>query len=103
MSLEARKARRQQLRDEWLQANGPCQYCGTWDDLEVDHVDPAQKSFGITFDEGAAKREKELAKCQALCHDCHLEKTAKERHRSMCPRVICSKVTTSSHRHRRSG
>ena len=35
------KTRVQQRRQEWLSDNGPCVSCGTWDNLEIDHIDPS--------------------------------------------------------------
>ena len=65
-------------RDEWIAENGPCQRCGSTEDLEVDHVDPATKSMNPTAIWGKSKlvRMRELAKCQVLCKRCHGEKTA---------------------------
>jgi hypothetical protein len=68
------RERARRRKDEWLAANGPCRRCGTWDDLEVDHVDPKTKSFSVTFTEGKARLEAELAKCQVLCVPCHIQK-----------------------------
>ena len=58
---------------------GKCVVCGTCDNLEFDHIDPATKSFNIsrffgTWNEMVA----ELSKCQLLCHTHHLEKTSSE-------------------------
>src|SRR2546429_2497809 len=64
-----------QRRLEWLAANGPCVKCGSWNDLEVDHVDPAKKVSHRVWSWAEPRRLAELAKCQVLCHDCHGEKT----------------------------
>lgn len=60
---------------------GSCNQCGSVKHLEIDHVDPKNKSFSI----GRLWAEKrlgqafvELKKCQLLCHDCHMTKTAIE-------------------------
>lgn len=63
-------------RREWLDENGPCVDCGSWEELEVDHVDPATKTTHAVWSWSAARREAELAKCVVRCHDCHAAKTA---------------------------
>lgn len=60
----------------WLAENGPCANCGSTEDLEVDHVDPAQKVSHRVWSWSEARRQGELAKCQALCRTCHHRKTA---------------------------
>ena len=66
------------LRQEWLIANGPCT-CGSWESLEVHHVDPATKVSHRIWSWSKEKREEELKKCMVLCHDCHLEETTARR------------------------
>lgn len=66
-------------RKEWFEKNGPCAKCGSWNDLELDHIDPALKISHSIWSWSENRRNAELAKCQALCHDCHLAKTAKQR------------------------
>lgn len=63
------------VRRAWLEANGPCVQCGSWDGLQVDHIDPAQKETHRIWSLAKPKREEELAKCQVLCAACHKEKT----------------------------
>ena len=65
----------QQRRLAWLAENGPCADCGTWDDLEIDHRDPAQKISHRIWAWARTRREAELAKCQVLCYRCHQIKT----------------------------
>lgn len=65
-------------RAEWFQANGPCFDCGTWEDLELDHIDPALKVSHRIWSWAKERREAELAKCVARCRSCHLKKTIKE-------------------------
>lgn len=67
-------------RAAWFAANGPCAQCGSWERLELDHVDPATKVHHVIWSWSDARREAELAKCQILCVDCHDEKTAGEWH-----------------------
>lgn len=72
----------QQMRDlraEWLHKNGPCRQCFSWDRLEVDHVDRTTKVGHKVWSWTPERRAAELAKCQVLCHDCHLKKTILER------------------------
>lgn len=54
-----------------------CVWCGSADDLQFDHIDPAQKSFDISNNMTASNPavQAEIAKCQLLCRDCHIEKT----------------------------
>lgn len=59
---------------------GECVECGRKDDLQVDHIDPQQKSFNIsrnvTLSNPAVRAE--LDKCQLLCRPHHEAKTADE-------------------------
>lgn len=67
-------------RDEWIKENGPCQVCGTWDDLQVDHKDHTQKKINPARLWSLARnnpvRITELKKCQVLCGSCHRDKTS---------------------------
>lgn len=63
-------------RDNWLLNNGPCNTCGTWDNLELHHVikkDPSlSKGVGnAIFSMQKDKRDIELDKCIVLCKECH--------------------------------
>lgn len=60
-----------------LQLGGKCVNCGSVDDLEFDHKDSSEKKFYISRMSSCseAKWQEELAKCQLLCHDCHMKKT----------------------------
>ena len=62
-------------RADWLKANGPCVQCGSLNDLEVDHIDPATKIHHGVWSWREDRRIAELAKCQVLCSKCHLKKT----------------------------
>lgn len=69
-------------RNEAIQTlGGCCKWCGSKDSLELDHIDPAQKSFyiGRLWSCSREKFEAELSKCQLLCSDCHHVKTVRER------------------------
>jgi hypothetical protein len=57
---------------------GKCARCPSLDRLEIDHIDPKQKSFNISrvlAGGSATKLAAELAKCQLLCTACHAKKT----------------------------
>lgn len=56
-----------------------CVKCGSTRNLELDHIDPSQKTSHRIWTWSPERRAAELAKCQVLCHDCHLEKTSAER------------------------
>lgn len=63
---------------------GRCVRCGATDvdNLEFDHIDETTK-FANMSDIFRMRQElidAELAKCQLLCHDCHMKKTYEDRH-----------------------
>lgn len=63
-------------RETWLKLNGPCIICKSWDNLEIDHIDPATKKYNISqLWTRKTLLEIELKKCQVLCSVCHKEKT----------------------------
>jgi hypothetical protein len=62
-------------RQEWLTTNGPCVDCGSWDDLQVDHVDASLKINHRVWSWARARRNAELAKCVVRCISCHYQKT----------------------------
>lgn len=55
-----------------------CATCGSEHDLELDHIDPAQKVTHRVWSWAAARREAELEKCQPLCAACHARKTSRQ-------------------------
>ena len=59
---------------------GKCVICGRTESLHVDHIDHTTKSFNIANNWGRAwsHLEPELAKCQLLCAEHHLEKSRSE-------------------------
>lgn len=65
-------------RRQWIEASGPCKNCGSSEDLEVDHKDPAQKISHTIWSWSREKRDAELSKCQVLCKICHKEKSNSE-------------------------
>lgn len=56
---------------------GKCEVCGSADELEIDHRDWREKSFTLSMLWSVAyvRFLAELAKCQALCKECHATKT----------------------------
>jgi hypothetical protein len=74
-------------RQDWFQKNGPCRRCGSWLDLELDHIDPTKKVTHRVWSWKKEKREAELRKCQVLCYECHKKKSLED-HRKLvthCP------------------
>lgn len=55
-----------------------CVKCGSIDRLELDHIDPKTKISHCIWSWTKERRELEIAKCQVLCHKCHLLKTDEE-------------------------
>lgn len=68
-------------RQEWFYVNGPCVICGSWDKLELDHINPSDKISHKIWSWRSDKREAELLKCQVLCQKCHINKSAEEKRR----------------------
>ena len=54
---------------------GKCVECGSTELLQFDHINPLEKSFTITSNFHRKDLDEELAKCQLLCWECHMEKT----------------------------
>jgi hypothetical protein len=52
-----------------------CIQCGTSEELELDHIDPAFKIDHRIWSWSQERRQAEIAKCQILCHKCHLVKS----------------------------
>ena len=85
--LAARKERRRVWRNRyitqwagarkqaWFRESGPCKNCGSWENLEVDHIDPSQKVTHKVWHWKKEKRDAELKKCQPLCKSCHRKKS----------------------------
>lgn len=69
---------RAKRRADWFSANGPCARCGSVDNLELDHIDPSVKIHHNVWSWSGPRRVVELAKCQALCEECHKQKTIDE-------------------------
>ncbi len=67
-------------RQQWLVENGPCRQCGASNDLQIDHINPADKKLHARglFSRTEKVRLDELSKCQVLCKKCHNIKTKKD-------------------------
>lgn len=57
---------------------GKCVKCEETNNLEIDHVDPSNKSFNISKRLSLKNNKDEIDKCQLLCENCHDQKTAIE-------------------------
>jgi len=59
---------------------GRCVRCGSSENLEIDHCDPTKKHFNIgdLLNHSKEEVERELTKCQLLCHNCHRKKSNEE-------------------------
>lgn len=62
-------------RAGWIAVNGPCTDCGSWADLQIDHVDASTKVSHRIWSWAEHRRTAELAKCVARCNPCHRKKT----------------------------
>jgi len=69
-------------RDAWIKENGPCAWCNSDENLQVDHINKYEKLYDPATLWSLAltnpKRVKELAKCQVLCDTCHSTKNELE-------------------------
>lgn len=59
---------------------GRCAHCGSTSNLEIDHIDPNEKSRAMNslWSYRWETILTELDKCQILCHTCHMEKSRTE-------------------------
>lgn len=71
-----RKQRRTQCAE--IRRERGCQDCGTKEGtLDFHHIDPTTKSFNIAQESSShawARILEEIAKCEVLCHRCHLKR-----------------------------
>lgn len=74
---QQRELRRQYL----LEHKGDvCCQCGSTENLEFDHIDPSLKTSRQSFlSMGIPTIEKNLDNIQVLCHNCHKERTGKQK------------------------
>lgn len=59
---------------------GRCQKCKSESNLEIDHINPKNKTIAINrlWSISLDAYLEELKKCQILCHKCHVEKSIAE-------------------------
>lgn len=69
-------------RAAWFAEHGPCTDCGTWENLQVDHVDASTKITHRVWSWSKKRRDIELAKCVVRCVSCHDRKTVLNREKS---------------------
>jgi hypothetical protein len=60
-----------------------CVNCDSSDRLELDHKDPALKIDHKIWSWSEVHRNEEIAKCQVLCHDCHVKKTTENKEHAL--------------------
>lgn len=108
--------KRKERRAHYIEKfGGKCEKCGSTKNLQFDHKNRSTKSFAISryWLVSIEKLEKELAKCQLLCGDCHLKKTIQENggaaqhgtksmyNNHSCRCGNCKKANTNYYRDRR--
>lgn len=59
---------RQAHRAKWIEENGPCRECGSWDNLRAHH--PEGKTLPFIWLKSKAKRKAELATYVVSCSKC---------------------------------
>lgn len=88
LQFAARNAEYNEARDRLIEAAGErqrragCLVCGTLDNLEFDHIDPATKVSAVSTllrERKYAQAEAESAKCNLLCVLHHRQKTKREK------------------------
>lgn len=63
-------------RKKWISDNGPCNKCGSRNQLEIHHYDPKQKINHRVWSWSEKRRLAELEKCVVLCNSCHTKITS---------------------------
>ena len=89
---------------QWALAylGGKCIYCGSTDDLEVDHIDPHEKTMKLTTMTRVSQERfvAELDKCQLLCRNSHVQKTmvdgSSRKNTARGERISNAKLTTAN-------
>ncbi len=83
------RKKQQAIVRQWKLDKGSCMDCGLTIDertvicIDCDHRDPSQKSFTISYEIGRKSTEQiieELAKCDAICRNCHALRTHDKGH-----------------------
>jgi len=77
-------------RRAWIEdQGGKCVKCESTERLEIDHINKEDKEAYISslWSRSTSVREKELAKCQVLCHNCHKEKSIAEATTATCGQI----------------
>lgn len=81
-----RKAYLREYQKEWMRkrrneffSDKQCNVCGSKEKLELDHIDPGSKKYNPgslwSMSDTNPNKITELAKCQVLCYNCHLQKS----------------------------
>lgn len=93
------RKRHSRVRDEYIQLlGGKCVTCSGKEDLQFDHINPSSKAYdvGKRLLDAREKVLAELAKCQLLCHRCHIAKTLEDKGQENARQMH---GTLSSHRY----
>jgi hypothetical protein len=61
-------------RKEWFTGKR-CTRCKSTERLELDHIDRKTKVTNSIWSWSEERRDAEIAKCQVLCHICHVKKS----------------------------
>ena len=78
LTLEAKRGydrQRYHSRKARYMLHAYCEQCGSRSNLELHHIDPAEKESHNIWSWRADRLEAELAKCRWLCAECHQEIT----------------------------
>lgn len=84
--MQEYRAKRRSEAIEYL--GGKCEWCGSEQELEFDHINPEDKEFKISGYTGSIESFWiEVKKCQLLCQSCHQFKTLSLERRADCPSI----------------
>lgn len=79
---KSRLLRNKEKKRVWISENGPCVKCGSWNQIEIDHIVPVgRRNYDNVdiFGWAPERLKKELQNCQCLCNACHCKKSADEK------------------------